>query len=58
MAHPELDLLELHVLDRLQQSDNDVLEEHLLLCHHCRVASQAIENEVFTIRRALAMCQG
>lgn len=54
LVHPELDELELHLLDRLAHSKSNDIEDHLLLCNNCRVMSSALEREIKMIRGALS----
>ncbi len=51
--HPETEILELHLLNRLIARENEVVEEHLLVCHKCRLASQGLWNDIKLIRAAL-----
>jgi predicted anti-sigma-YlaC factor YlaD len=53
-AHLSPDLLELHILDRLTEFENDSVEEHLLVCSKCNVLRKAVEEQIQLIRMALA----
>jgi Fe2+ or Zn2+ uptake regulation protein len=52
--HPQLDVLELLVLHRLTQEENDSVEEHLLICDSCRAITAGMETEIKRIQKILA----
>jgi hypothetical protein len=53
-AHPHLDLLELHILERLSNFQNEWVEEHLLVCVRCNGVRNALEEQIRLIQAALA----
>jgi len=52
-GHLSPDLLELHILDRLDDFQNEPVEEHLLICFRCNVKRNAVEEQIQMIRAAL-----
>ncbi len=51
--HPSLDLLELYFLNRVNQTEEQEVEEHLLVCDRCRSMATALEDEIDLIRSTL-----
>jgi uncharacterized CHY-type Zn-finger protein len=49
--HPDLDTLELHVMNRLE---NEQVEEHLLVCSQCQQVAELLLEEIAVIRCCLA----
>ena len=51
--HFSLDLLELYLLNRVNQTEAQEIEEHLLVCDQCRSMATALEHEIDLIRSTL-----
>ncbi len=51
--HPSLDLLELYFLNRVNQTEEQEVEEHLLVCDQCRSMATALEHEINLIKSTL-----
>lgn len=52
-SHLDLDSIELHLLGRLPEPDNNELEEHLLGCGLCLDMAEALGEQITLIRAAL-----
>jgi anti-sigma factor RsiW len=53
-SHPELDVLELHILRRLPEPENESVEEHLLVCEACQAMTALMESQIKRIQEALS----
>ena len=51
--HPDVERLELYLLGRVSRSQADELEEHLLLCDHCRTLCILFDGQIRDIRAGL-----
>ncbi len=51
--HPALDVLELYLLNRVNQTEEREVEEHLLVCDKCRLMATALEHEIDSIKSTL-----
>ncbi len=51
--HPSLDVVELYLLNRVNQSEEQEVEEHLLVCGQCRSMADALEEEINLIKAAM-----
>ncbi len=56
--HPQLDSLELYILDRLGREETEETEEHLLVCDRCRVMTERLADQIALIKSTLASLEG
>lgn len=54
-SHPNLDIIESHLIGRLPTPENDAVEEHLLACEHCLTMAEALDEQIAVIRTALTI---
>lgn len=53
LSHPELDLLEQHLIGCLPKPESSEIEEHLLACELCQDMAEALDEQIAAIRQAL-----
>lgn len=51
--HLSLDVLELYLVNRVDQTEEQEVEEHLLVCDRCRLMAIALEQEIELIKSTL-----
>lgn len=56
--HLSLDSLELYLMNRANQTQEQEIEEHLLVCGRCRSTAMALEHEIEVIRSTLGPLSG
>ena len=56
--HLPLDLLELYLLNRVNQTEEQQTEEHLLVCDRCRSLATTLEQEISLVKSALRRITG
>lgn len=54
-SHPNLDSLELHLLNRLRQDETNEVEEHLKSCESCQRMAAKLLDQITLIHSTLAV---
>ena len=52
--HPEADVLEMHLLNRLIAREHEAVEQHLLACPRCRITVKGLRQDIELMRAALS----
>lgn len=56
-SHPNLDMLELHLLGHLEQEETETLGQHLTTCAPCREMTDKLAEQIQIIRESMLATQ-